>query len=57
MDTYVKGLLDTISTLQDTVSFLEDMIYTGKVMSFLIDSDGDDIVTSDGVNLCAWWEL
>ena len=57
MDTYVKGLLDTVSALQDTVSFLEDMIYTGKVMSFLIDSDGDDIVTSDGVNLCAWWNL
>ena len=57
MDTYVKDLLDTVSTLQDTVSFLENMIYTGKVMSFLIDSDGDDIVTSDGVNLCAWWNL
>jgi len=57
MNTYVKDLLDTVSTLQDTVSFLEDMIYTGKVMSFLIDSNGDAIVTSDGVNLCAGWNL
>ena len=54
---YVNSLLQTISTLQDSVSFLQTMIYTGKALTYLVDDEGENIVTSDGSNIYAWWNI
>ena len=54
---YVNSLLQTISTLQDSVSFLQTMIYTGKALTYLVDDEGENIVTSDGSNIYVWWNI
>ena len=57
MDTYVKDLLGKVSDLEDTVAFLEEMIYTRKAVLAISDDEGNNIVTNEGDNLCAWYDL
>lgn len=57
LQNYTNNLLQTISTLQDEISFLQTMIYTGKALTCLVDDEEENITTSNGYNIYAWWNI